>query len=1111
MKELSNKVRLQQAGSLVLYWWGIRILLESSINISSRCADSGLNSESHLLAVSPEENQNVDELNDKICSVVTQTTRKHIGGMRPPSEAKLTPETLLLLSQRREMTNSNTTDLRERNTINKEIKKAIRTDIRAYNTRTIEKTIQDNRGPKVFRKKLNKDKMEINKLTNSAGNIVMDRDGIVRIVEEFYGNLYTSKAAEPDSLDAADPRAVPLERYEDSDLPLITVDEVRKLAKFSSLKKRLSLSTTLPTGLPRFSRYLQTTVQSLPVNSIRGLDPSGRSDDPDPPHAPGHAQLQIRGHQRLAKVLAAAHQTPEGRGPRLLYVPDQYQHDEEADRLCRCFRLWYPPGRRPDDPDPPHAAGHLQLEIRGHQRLAKVLAAAHQTPEGRGPRLLHVPDQHQHYEEADRLCGCFSENSEPAGDKKSTDRQFCMGAPIYFFIFRPMFLGESCSLSPAAVESTNSHNHTTSIDAMRRFARKIVMQIWRLIRRKYFSLFFVCGLAIYCTHLYKTKRDIRYYYVFNEGCKIPFMEIYDEELENFSYDPYHFVKTCSNFSLLRNNQTHIWITADSKNSVVRETVSCCYQPFERPNTIENITAPEKDTKVQYEPCRNFSNCVEVSSEFAKVSCVFKFQNGTSQNYVQYFIFTPVKYKTTNPEDKQKYSSRLNPGYNVIILGFNGMSRMNFYRTMVRTFDYLASKGSKEMQGYHRVAENSFVDMMPMLLGLKETEMRHICWPHLEAHYDNCPFIWNLYKNASYFTALGDDYSRLSLFNFNRHGFIRTPTDYYLYQFMREALGQDESEGKCNECMGHQFTFQVFLDYIGNLTRTLRHLKLFGFFWETCMSHQIHTTPTLMDNGYFNLLKNMESSGYLNDTMLIITSNSGMRWGRIRFSKRGRLEERLPVMQILAPPKFRKKYKVAFENLIENMYKLTSPFDVYETLKDLANLSTIEDENIKIRSNSPYGQNRGISLFLPIPSNRTCADLDIAAHQCVCDRIGKNLKTNSTQALDAAEYLVDYLNNLVAENEYCATLQLQSILQMTKFMTRASEDFALVAVFSPASIQQSSITNFIEFEATLQYNGSWHLVEVHRTNALGYESRCLPRGHKHRPFCYCYPENFDPLV
>ncbi|KAI5644625.1 c-type lysozyme/alpha-lactalbumin family domain-containing protein [Phthorimaea operculella] len=191
-----------------------------------------------------EENQNVDSLNDMLCSVLTKTTKKHIGGIKRPSEAKLTPDTLDLISQRREMQNNTTSDQRELNNINKAIKKAIREDIRAYNTRTIAKTIEDNRGPKVFQKKLNKNKMEINKLTDSAGNIVTDRDQIIKIVEEFYGSLYASKTPEPDSPETADPRAVPVERCEEQDLPPITIGEFTRCGLTKELIKTKLIDRT---------------------------------------------------------------------------------------------------------------------------------------------------------------------------------------------------------------------------------------------------------------------------------------------------------------------------------------------------------------------------------------------------------------------------------------------------------------------------------------------------------------------------------------------------------------------------------------------------------------------------------------------------------------------------------------------------------------------------------------------------------------------------------------------------------------------------------------------------------------------------------------------------
>ncbi|KAG7307782.1 hypothetical protein JYU34_006375 [Plutella xylostella] len=171
-----------------------------------------------------EENQDVDSLNESICRVVTETTKKHLGG-RKAREEKLTPDTLALLSRRREMKCDTAVDLRELQKLNKTVRKAVRTDLRAYNVNVIKNTIQDNKGPKVF-KSLCGNRSEINKLSDSRGNQVTDRDQILRIAEEFYAELYTSKAAEPKTPDATDPRADPSERFDEDGIPPITEAEI---------------------------------------------------------------------------------------------------------------------------------------------------------------------------------------------------------------------------------------------------------------------------------------------------------------------------------------------------------------------------------------------------------------------------------------------------------------------------------------------------------------------------------------------------------------------------------------------------------------------------------------------------------------------------------------------------------------------------------------------------------------------------------------------------------------------------------------------------------------------------------------------------------------------
>ncbi|KAG7308870.1 hypothetical protein JYU34_006132 [Plutella xylostella] len=167
-----------------------------------------------------EANLDVDSLNKALCNIIVDTTKKHIGG-RKRAEQKLDPSTLSLMEERRKMKEHK--DIQE---INKVIHRAIRRDLRKFNTKIITETITQNRGPKVFRRKLNKNRQQIFKLKNKLGIVVADRDQVLEIVEDFYGELYASQSAEPDDQGDSDPRAKPSERIWEGDLPSIKEDEI---------------------------------------------------------------------------------------------------------------------------------------------------------------------------------------------------------------------------------------------------------------------------------------------------------------------------------------------------------------------------------------------------------------------------------------------------------------------------------------------------------------------------------------------------------------------------------------------------------------------------------------------------------------------------------------------------------------------------------------------------------------------------------------------------------------------------------------------------------------------------------------------------------------------
>lgn len=585
------------------------------------------------------------------------------------------------------------------------------------------------------------------------------------------------------------------------------------------------------------------------------------------------------------------------------------------------------------------------------------------------------------------------------------------------------------------------------------------------------------------------------------GCTIPGLKPFDGAIKKFIRHP--DIPRCrfANTSLLDNNDTHIWIKSENIQyyDMPKDiNITCCYKAFYRPTVISDITSADVDDRVQYEMCIAFDSYIEVANEFVKVTCGFD----STPIYTQYFLFAPKKPIMTFNEDATE-TPRNKSGYNVIVMGIDAISRLNFYRTMPKTLTYLKTKGAIELLGYNKVGDNTFPNLTPMLMGAKDTDLKRICWPHISSSFDNCPFVWELFKDAGYYTALGEDSAKLGTFNFGKIGFIGTPTDYYTRTFMHEAEVHVGNKKDYNTfiCMGNKYFYQVLLDYVEAITRTLKSSKLFGFFWEVTLSHDYLNYPMIMDDSYEQFLKNLDESQYLDNTVLILLSDHGIRWGDIRYTKQGRLEERLPFVHILLPPSFRETYGVAYNNLIQNSRRLTTPFDIHATLIDLLNLDDLKDDKIEARRKTSYSQNKSISLFLPIPSNRTCNTAGIDDHWCTCHKITK-LLTSSQEAQDAAEHLVKHLNMLVRDTPQCSYLSLVEILEATELVVgepRANEKGWREIMVVVRTLPGAGV-----FEATLRHEDTqWALAgTVSRLNLYGDQSHCV-KHYQLKLYCYCH--------
>lgn len=106
---------------------------------------------------------------------------------------KITQQTKDLLEKRRKLDKTKP-EYKELNNI---IKKEIRRDIRKYNTRIIEEVIENNKNMKIVKNLNTTGRPRINQLKNAEGEVKTEKEEIIKIIENFYGELYESKTSRP--------------------------------------------------------------------------------------------------------------------------------------------------------------------------------------------------------------------------------------------------------------------------------------------------------------------------------------------------------------------------------------------------------------------------------------------------------------------------------------------------------------------------------------------------------------------------------------------------------------------------------------------------------------------------------------------------------------------------------------------------------------------------------------------------------------------------------------------------------------------------------------------------------------------------------------------------
>ncbi|XP_076238504.1 uncharacterized protein LOC143181785 [Calliopsis andreniformis] len=582
------------------------------------------------------------------------------------------------------------------------------------------------------------------------------------------------------------------------------------------------------------------------------------------------------------------------------------------------------------------------------------------------------------------------------------------------------------------------------------------------------------------------------------ACKLPQLDVSNPEITKFIHNVPPLSCTPEDWVILHGSRLVINNRARKKHG----SISCLFSEILRDDdyTVSFTTPVESD-----------DSYVLRHSDFVDVKCEAK----DGQDW--HSIMAGVK---ENPEVKQKNRwdnvAENALKLNVLMFGFDSLSRNTFIRKLPKTYQYLKEYlGTLVLKGYNIVGDGTPQALIPILTGKIELELPDTRKRMgLKANYVNVyPMIWNEYKKNGYITGFMEDVHHIGTFTYRLKGFKEQPTDHYMRTYYLAATPYFRYYNKF--CVGSIPRHMVMLNYIKEIFNVYKYQPkfLFGFHGE--LSHDSYNDIGVVDDDLYNWVKDLHEFGHLNNTILILMSDHGHRFAEIRNTLQGKQEERLPFFSFTFPPWFKEAYPQAYANFLHNTQYLTTPFDVHKTLENILNFQSPKDGD---------RHQRAISLFDKVPLSRSCADAFIEPHWCAC-LSWQEIPKDDNQVTAAAKYFIQFLNAYTEDHrDICEELRLKEILWAAKLIPnkgllkfqKAGDQDGFIGDFS-AKTKLTTETYQLKvktypgdglFEVSINYDikkntFSTKISDVSRINMYGSQARCVENSLYHlRKYCYC---------
>ncbi|ULT89594.1 hypothetical protein L3Y34_008192 [Caenorhabditis briggsae] len=605
----------------------------------------------------------------------------------------------------------------------------------------------------------------------------------------------------------------------------------------------------------------------------------------------------------------------------------------------------------------------------------------------------------------------------------------------------------------------------------------------------------------------------------NSECVIPEVDPWDPSILSYYSKPSSLVCSPVQVQAVKSFENGI-ITFDE--SLVKNAK--CYKV--ELSHDENVT----DLDVKYGTAvlldLSKSLTVEIPEEMFQISC--ESDNMLKTEFFKYH-YAQIIPKKANLKNKQIQEST--PDFpSVIMIGLDSMSRSNFIRQMPKTYKYMKDSGFIDMKGHMKIHDNTYGNLLAILTGKRGVSVQEFKAEMNESWhiaFDEYDFVWKTFSENGYATLFSEDRPDIGTFTYKNllRGFLQQPTDHYLRPFWISAFWSLISRRSAASCYDNKPQHKIQLEYIEKFLEKYEKKRKFAFWWSQDMSHGFLNLIGRTDDDFEEFFKKNEKR--LEDSVVIVFSDHGHRYDKIRETVIGRIESRMPFHSIKIPDAVTKKYPFIIQNLIANSKLMTTQFDVNDSLRKIASGrigETITRTDLK----------RSYSYFDPFPKRTGCFEAGIPSDFCPCF---SEIEIPKTEALEAAGELMIIVNELLENTEQTEEYE-QDSKELKEYMCTPME-FNNIE-YSSVRLPMLSVVNDIKsvdtplqsfslqyhivvrakppsnalIESTLEHNlktDTWSsLGEIERNNKYGNTSFCV-NDRILKKICHCISRKTDPAT